>query len=159
MNRPAIRATIAVGSNLGGRRAHLDAALAALRSERDIRIVERSDWIETRAVGGPPGQGPYLNGVLEVETTLAPRVLLERLQAIEAREGRDREAGHHAPRTLDLDIILYGDEQIEEPDLIVPHPRCTERVFVLQPMAQLNPDRRIPGADRTVRQCLRELWP
>jgi 2-amino-4-hydroxy-6-hydroxymethyldihydropteridine diphosphokinase len=158
VNEKRVRAVIALGSNLGGRRAHLAAALEALRAEPDITVVAASDWIETRAVGGPPGQGPFLNGAVEVETTLDARALLERLQAIERGEGRERTA-HHAPRTLDLDLILYGDEQIDEPDLIVPHPRCTERVFVLQPMAQIDPDRRIPGEDRTVRQCLRELWP
>ena len=154
-----MRATIAFGSNLGGRRAHLAAALEALRAEPGVTVVARSEWIETLPVGGPPGQGPYLNGAVEVETTLEPRSLLERLQDIEQHAGRDRGTGRHAARTLDLDLILYGDEQIDEPGLTVPHPRCTERVFVLQPMAQIDPGRHIPGAERTVRQCLRELWP
>ncbi len=159
MNGKRARATIAVGSNLGRRRAHLQAALDALRAEREITILAFSDWIETRARGGPPGQGPYLNGAVEIETTLDARALLARLQDIELGEGRDRSTGRCAARTLDLDLILYGDEEIDEPGLIVPHPRCRERVFVLQPMAQIHPERRIPGSDRTVRQCLRELWP
>lgn len=156
---PPVRAVVALGSNLGGRRAHLAAAVEALRTDPDITVGAISSWIETEPVGGPPGQGPYLNGAMELETTLPPGELLAHLQAVELREGRDRSAGHHAPRTLDLDLILYGDEIIEEPDLSVPHPRCEQRAFVLQPMLQLDPRRRMPRSGRTVRECLRSLWP
>jgi len=156
---PPVRAIVALGSNLGARRAHLDAAVAALAAEPGVTILAASDWIETDAVGGPPGQGPYLNGVVELETTLTARELLTRLLAIESEHDRDRSAGHWAPRTLDLDLILHGDEVIEEPDLVVPHPRSERRAFVLQPMAQLDPGRRFPNSGRTVQECLRALWP
>jgi 2-amino-4-hydroxy-6-hydroxymethyldihydropteridine diphosphokinase len=157
--RAPVRAIVALGSNLGDRRAHLDAAVEALAAEPELRVLAVSDWIETEPVGGPPGQGPYLNGALELETTLTARELLARLLEVEAAHGRDRRECHWAARTLDLDLILFGDEVIEEPDLVVPHPRSEERAFVLQPMAQLNPARRFPSSGRTVRECLRALWP
>jgi len=162
MDAPSVAPTsaiVALGSNLGDRRAHLDAAVRTLEAEPRIEVRAVSDWIETEPVGGPPGQGAYLNGAVELETTLTARELLARLLAIEAEHGRDRGAGHWAPRTLDLDLILFGDEVIREPDLVVPHPRCEQRAFVLWPMAQLDPARRIPGSGRTVRECLRALWP
>ena len=154
-----IRATIALGSNVGDRRAFLESAVQALRADPEIEVVAVSDWYETRPVGGPPGQGRFLNGAAEIDTELGARELLERLQSIELANGRDRSTPRWGPRTLDLDLILDGDEQINEPDLVVPHPRASERIFVLKPMAQIAPDRRLPGTDRTVKQRLRELWP
>jgi 2-amino-4-hydroxy-6-hydroxymethyldihydropteridine diphosphokinase len=154
--RPA-RATIALGSNLGDRRAHLEAAVAALGADPEIRVVAVSAWHETAPVGGPPGQGAYLNGAVEVETALGARELLRRLLAIERSRGRVRGPERSAPRTLDLDLILYGDEIHDEPDLIIPHPRATARAFVLRPMAEIAPERRFPPSGRTVRQQLAEL--
>jgi 2-amino-4-hydroxy-6-hydroxymethyldihydropteridine diphosphokinase len=154
--RPVL-AAIALGSNLGDRRAHLEAAVAALRADPEIRVRAVSAWHETAPVGGPPGQGAYLNGAVEVETALGARELLRRLQAIERARGRVRGPERAGPRTLDLDLILYGDEVHDEPDLIVPHPRAAERVFVLRPMAEIAPERRFPPGGRTVRQQLAEL--
>jgi 2-amino-4-hydroxy-6-hydroxymethyldihydropteridine diphosphokinase len=152
------RAFVALGSNLGDRRAQLDGALRALRATRGVRVVAASDWVETEPVGGPPRQGPYLNGVVELETTLEPRALLARLLEIERAAGRVRVAGvRDAPRTLDLDLLLHGERRVEEPDLLVPHPRMEERVFVLQPLAQLAPQRRLPGCRLTVRERLEQL--
>jgi len=153
-----VRAFVALGSNLGARAEQLDAAVAALAATPGVRVLSVSEWIETEPEGGPPGQGRYLNGALELETTLAARALLERLLAIERAAGREREREvRHGPRRLDLDLLLYGDERFEEPDLLVPHPRLEERVFVLQPLAQVAPERRLPGCGRTVRQRLAEL--
>ena len=159
MRKRKVRAVVALGSNLGDRRGNLRAAVEALRADPDLRILAVSDWIETRPVGGPPGQNDYLNGALELETALDARALLQRLQAIEQALGRDRSAGRHAARSMDLDLILYGEERIDEPDLIVPHPRAKERIFVLKPMAQIAPDRRMPDTGRTVREELLSLWP
>lgn len=150
------RAYVALGSNLGDRRAALEHAVERLRGAPGVRVLAVSDWIETDPVGGPPGQGRYLNGAAELETSLAPRALLELLQAIESDAGRARDVPH-GPRTLDLDLLLYGELALDERDLLVPHPRLEERVFVLQPLAQIAPDRRLPGSRRTVRERLDEL--
>jgi 2-amino-4-hydroxy-6-hydroxymethyldihydropteridine diphosphokinase len=98
---------------------------------------------ETEPVG-PVVQGPYLNGALRIETALAPRQLLERLLAVESRLGRVR-AERWGPRTIDLDLLVYADETIDEPGLTVPHPRLHERRFVLEPLAELDPALEIPG--------------
>lgn len=155
MGEPVL-AAIALGSNLGDRRAHLEAAVAALRADPEIRVLAVSTWHETAPVGGPSGQGAYLNGAVEVETALGAHELLRRLQAIERARGRVRGPERCAPRTLDLDLILYGDEVHHEPGLIVPHPRAAERAFVLRPMAEIAPERRFPSG-RSVRQQLAEL--
>jgi 2-amino-4-hydroxy-6-hydroxymethyldihydropteridine diphosphokinase len=134
-----IEAYVALGSNLGDRAAHLAFAVAALRETPGIQVDRVSSIRETEPVGGPP-QGPYLNGVVALRTRLAPRALLERLLAIEAATGRERGPEQNAPRTLDLDLLLYGDEQIDEPDLVVPHPRMRQRPFVMEPLAELGID-------------------
>lgn len=152
-----VRATIALGSNLGDRREHLEGAVARLSTDPELHVLVVSDWYETPPVGGPGGQGDYLNGVLELETHLSARDLLARLQAVEDESGRDRSVPRWGPRTLDLDLIAYGEERIDEPDLVVPHPRAAERVFVLRPLAQIDPERRLPGSDRSVRERLLEL--
>ncbi len=127
---------IGLGSNLGDREATIRSALRELEADNDIRVVRCSSLHETEPVGGPPGQGRYLNAVAELETALPPRALLERLLAIERRHGRQRSAAN-GPRTLDLDLLLYGDRVIDEPDLVVPHPRMWERPFVMEPLAEI----------------------
>jgi 2-amino-4-hydroxy-6-hydroxymethyldihydropteridine diphosphokinase len=149
-----VRASVALGSNLGDRRAHLEFALAALRADPDLRVLAVSEWHATAPVGGPPGQADYWNGAVELETALSARELLLRLKAVERARGRDPAAPRWGPRTLDLDLILYGDERIDEPDLIVPHPRAVLRDFVLRPLAQVAPERRFPTTGRTVREEL-----
>lgn len=134
-----ITAYVALGSNLGDRAAHLDAAMAALRATAGIEVTAMSSVHETEPVGGPP-QGPYLNAVVALRTALSARDLLERLLEIEAERGRLRGPVRNAPRSLDLDLLLYGNERIDEPDLVVPHPRMHERGFVLEPLAELAPE-------------------
>ena len=131
------RAFLALGSNLGDRRAHLRAAVEGLAEVATIRGV--SGVYETDPVGGPAGQAPYLNAVVEVVTDLGPRGLLEAGQALEAAAGRVR-TQRWGPRTLDVDVLLVGDLVVDEPDLTVPHPRMLERSFVLVPLHDLAPD-------------------
>ena len=142
----AVRAYVALGANLGDRENTLRAAIDALGAEPGIGVVAVSELRDTEPVGVGP-QPPFLNGVVELETTLAPRVLLDRLLAVEQRFGRVRDALRpHGPRTLDLDLLLYGDERIDEPGLRVPHPRLHERRFVLEPLAELAPGLVVPDA-------------
>jgi 2-amino-4-hydroxy-6-hydroxymethyldihydropteridine diphosphokinase len=129
---------IGLGSNLGDRARHLNEALRELGEKGDIEVLRCSRFHETEPVDGPPGQGLYLNGVAELETALAPRALLERLLEIEQRHGRVRTIRAGA-RTLDLDLLLYRDNRINEPGLNVPHPRMWERPFVLGPLAEICP--------------------
>jgi 2-amino-4-hydroxy-6-hydroxymethyldihydropteridine diphosphokinase len=128
------RAFLALGSNLGDRRANLRQAVASLPD-----VVAVSSVYETDPVGGPEGQGAYLNLVVELDTALTPRGLLEVAQRAEAAARRVR-TERWGPRTLDVDVLLVGDLVIDEPDLQVPHPRMWERAFVLVPLADLAPD-------------------
>lgn len=134
-----ITAYVGLGSNLGDRAAHLGAAIAALRAVECVEVRRISSVWETEPVGGPP-QGSYLNAVVALETGLSASELLGRLQAIEAAAGRERSGTRDAPRTLDLDLLFYGAEIIEEPGLEVPHPRLHQRVFVLEPLREIAPE-------------------
>jgi len=159
MSAPArqVRAIVALSSNLGDRRLILESAVAALDRVPGVRVAAVSPWFETEPVGGPAGQPAYLNGALELECTISARELLEALLAIEAAHGRVRHGVKNAPRTLDLDLLFYGDERIHEPGLVVPHPRLEERIFVLEPLARLAPNRHLPGCRRSVLERLSEL--
>ncbi len=138
------RAYVGLGANLGDRERTLRAAVDALAAEEGIEVVSVSTLRETEPVG--VGEQPrFLNGAAELETTLTARELLDRLLALEQRFGRVRIPGEHGPRTLDLDLLLYGDEVIDEPGLTVPHPRLHERRFVLEPLAELAPGLVVPG--------------
>lgn len=143
------RAWIALGSNLGDRAATIAAAVAALRFHPAIVVEAVSAVIETPPVG-PPGQGPYLNAVARVRTNLCPRELLNALLAIERSLGRERaRAERWGPRTIDLDLLLVDHHLVNEPGLTVPHPRMTERLFVLDPLAEIDPAIVIPGTGLT----------
>ena len=133
---------IGLGANLGDREATIRAALAALAEENGIEVVAVSKLRETEPVGVGP-QPLFLNGAAKLETTLGARELLDVLLATEQRFGRTRTPGEHGPRTLDLDLLLYGDARIDEPGLTVPHPRLHERAFVLEPLADLGAE--LPG--------------
>src|SRR5215468_5129146 len=145
----AVRAFVALGSNLGDRRALLDFALARLRASEGIDVLAESPVYETAPVGGPP-QDAYLNAAVALRTTLAPRALLERLLAIEALAGRVRTGVRDAPRRLDLDLLLYGELVLDEPGLVLPHPRLHERAFALVPLADLAPDLVHPVRGETI---------
>ncbi|MDP9402293.1 MAG: 2-amino-4-hydroxy-6-hydroxymethyldihydropteridine diphosphokinase [Actinomycetota bacterium] len=141
-----MRAFVALGSNLGDRSAHLRAAVAGLPD-----VVSVSPVYETDPVGGPPGQGPFLNAVVELDTDLGPRQLLEAGRALEAAAGRERRVPD-GPRTLDVDILLVDDLVVDDDDLVVPHPRMWERAFVLVPLHDLAPELvPVPPRDPTVR--------
>ncbi len=132
---PPTLVAIALGSNLGDREAHL--AFAVGRLAGLLTHLRQSTWHDNAAVG-VTDQPRYLNGVVVGETTLTPRELLDRLLAIEREDGRERPL-RWAARTLDLDLILYGSARLAEPRLVVPHPRFRERLFVLEPLAELEP--------------------
>lgn len=137
-----VRAWVGLGANLGDARAALAVAFEALGRIDATRLLRRSSLYRSAPIDS---SGPdYLNAVAELETALAPHDLLARLQAIELAQGRERPY-RNAPRTLDLDLLLYADALIDTPTLVVPHPRLHERAFVLHPLAELAPGLSIPG--------------
>ncbi|MFL5329972.1 MAG: 2-amino-4-hydroxy-6-hydroxymethyldihydropteridine diphosphokinase [Gemmataceae bacterium] len=149
-------AYIALGSNLGDRAATLHAALRLLEHSPGIRVTRISTFHETAPVGGPPGQGQYLNAAAELQTDFDPQALLAKLLEIEQQLGRVRSV-KDAPRTLDLDLLLYNDLVREDADLIVPHPRMHERGFVLAPLAEIAAEVVHPQFGLTIRQMLERL--
>ena len=129
---------IAVGANLGDRAANIAAGLRALEISGELAVVCVSSLHESKPVGGPVNQPWYLNGAAELETGHPPRELLDRMLKIEVELGRSRSVGQKsAPRTLDLDLLVYRDLVLNEPGLIVPHPRMWQREFVLRPLAEI----------------------
>jgi 2-amino-4-hydroxy-6-hydroxymethyldihydropteridine diphosphokinase len=136
-------AFIGIGSNLGDREANLGQAIELLSAEDGIEVVAVSGIRETDPVG-PVEQGPFLNGAVKLDTSLGPRELLDRLLSLENRLGRVR-SERWGPRTIDLDLLLYGGERVDEPGLTVPHPRLHERRFALEPLLDLDPALEIPG--------------
>jgi 2-amino-4-hydroxy-6-hydroxymethyldihydropteridine diphosphokinase len=138
------RAFVAVGSNVGDRAATIAAAVDRLRHEPGVEVVAVSSLRDTAPVGYVD-QPRFLNGAVALDTDLGPRQLLDRLLAVERALGRRRDGPRHGPRTIDLDLLLCGDERIREPGLEVPHPRLHERRFVLEPLAELDPDLVVPG--------------
>jgi 2-amino-4-hydroxy-6-hydroxymethyldihydropteridine diphosphokinase len=138
-------AYVGLGSNLGKREQTIHRALELLQDEGRLEVAAVSALRETDPVGYEQ-QPRFLNGVAAIRTDLDPRALLRRLQAVELELGRDRSGPRFGPRTIDLDLLLYGDEEIDEPDLVVPHPRLSERRFVLEPLAELDSGLEVPGA-------------
>lgn len=129
---------LGLGSNLGDREATLRAAVVEIDALPDVQLVGHSPWHRSRPVGGRPDQGEFVNGAALIETTIAPLALLDELQDIEKRHHRER-GERWAPRTLDIDVLLYGNEVTETEMLTLPHPRMTFRRFVLEPAAEIAP--------------------
>ena len=128
---------IAFGSNIGDRDKNIKQALAFLKAHPKIKVIKTSSIIETDPEGAP-AQGKFLNGAVKIETDLSARRLLQALQDIENKLGRER-AVKNGPRTIDLDIIFYNDKVINEPDLVIPHPRWRQRSFVTEPLREIMP--------------------
>ena len=148
-----MRAYVGLGSNLGEREATLWKALEGLGATERIEVVAVSSFRETDPVG-VVDQPRFVNAAAALETSLPPRELLERLLDVERSLGRDRAVEERwGPRTVDLDLLLYGGESIDEPGLEVPHPRLAERAFVLEPLLELDPDLRLPDG-----RPLRDLY-
>jgi 2-amino-4-hydroxy-6-hydroxymethyldihydropteridine diphosphokinase len=143
------RAYVGLGSNLGNRERVIRRAAELIGARRLSPILETEPW-------GYEAQPRFLNAVAEVETPLCPREFLEHLLDVERRLGRERVGPRWGPRTIDLDLLLFGDERISEPGLEVPHPLLLERLFVLEPLAALVPERKIPG-NGTVSEALAGL--
>ncbi len=155
------RCLIGVGSNLGDRSERLAAAMLELELVSGIQLLARSQWIETEPIGGPPGQGDFLNGALLLETNLEPYPLLTRMLEIEVRLGRsrpdDRSTTHWGPRTIDLDLLLLQDHVHQSARLQLPHPRMPERRFVLAPAAEIAGWMVHPTRNQTVARMLHTL--
>ena len=149
------RAYVALGSNLGDREVTLRRAIAALAALPGVTRVVVSTLYETEPVGPP--QGRYLNAVVGLDTTLDASALLARLRDLEQAAGRRRDAGRNAPRTLDLDLLLFGGACIDSPELTVPHPRLHERAFVLVPLTELAADVVHPRLGLTVLALLERV--
>ena len=142
-------AYVGLGSNLGDREGLIRRAAELIGAARLSSLFETEPW-------GYENQPSFLNAVAEVETTLTARQLLDHLLDVERRLGRERIGPRWGPRTIDLDLLLFGDEQIDEPGLLVPHPHLLERLFVLEPLAQLVPALILPG-NGTVQEALTGL--
>lgn len=139
-----ISAYIGIGSNLADPLLQVEAAVHGLQSLPDTRLLTVSPWYGSQAAGGPAGQPDYVNGVACLQTSLPPHALLDALQTIEQQQGRERHV-RWAARTLDLDLLLYGDAVIDDDRLSVPHPRLTLRPFVLVPLADIAPHLVLPN--------------
>ena len=139
-----MRAYVGVGANLGDRESTIRRAVQLLAGTGGVAVVDVSTLRETPP-WGPVAQPPYLNGVVEVETDLRPRALLDVLLGIERELGRVRTGERWGPRTIDLDLLVHGDLTCDEPGLTVPHPRIHERRFALEPLAEIAPDLVVPG--------------
>ena len=149
-----MRAYVGLGSNLGEREATLREALTRLGELDGVSVVAVSSFRETDPVGNVD-QPRFMNGAAEIQTSLGPRELLDRLLEVERSLGRDRSREERwGPRTVDLDLLLYGDETVSEAGLEIPHPRLDERAFVLAPLLELDPELRLPDG-----RALRDLHP
>ena len=149
-------ALISLGSNLGDRQATLLAALERISECRDVQVVATSRWYSTNAVGGPAGQGEFLNGAALLDVSCSPGKLLTELQRIESELGRQRRERWNA-RTIDHDILLFGDQVIDSPSLVIPHPRMTFRRFVLEPAAEIAGTMRHPATGHTIDELLENI--
>lgn len=151
-----VNAYVALGANLGDRVTNLRRALGLMAKCPGIDVMRVSSFFENPAVGGPADSPDFLNGAAEIHTTLPPRVLLNQLLEIEKQLNRIR-SEKWSPRTIDLDLLLYGSQIIDEPGLTVPHPLMHERRFVLEPLAELAPNAIHPVLNRSIADLLKSL--
>ncbi|MCX5705531.1 MAG: 2-amino-4-hydroxy-6-hydroxymethyldihydropteridine diphosphokinase [Candidatus Omnitrophica bacterium] len=128
---------LGIGSNLGNKRLKIRAALKRIEELKDTKVLKVSKLIKTKPVGGPCGQPDYLNACLKIDTRLTPHTLLKKLQDIEIKLGRSRKHVRFGPRTIDLDILFYGNSVVNTRKLTIPHPRVFERQFVLKPLREI----------------------
>lgn len=149
-------AYIALGSNLGDRAANLREAIEAIGREPGVRVLRVATPIETRPVGCPPGSTPFLNAAAALSTELEPLALLDVLLRIEQSLGRRRSV-RNAPRQIDLDLLLFGDQVITSGRLLLPHPRLHERAFVLRPLEEIAPEVIHPTLGKPIRALLTAL--
>lgn len=149
------RAYLGLGSNLGNKQAYLDQAVKALEEAKCCRVAKVSSYLVTEPYGGVE-QDDFLNACLALDTLLSPQELLEQLHVIEQAAHRERLI-HWGPRTLDLDILLYDDENLETEDLIIPHVEMHKREFVLKPLSEIAPYKRHPVYQKTVTELLEAL--
>jgi 2-amino-4-hydroxy-6-hydroxymethyldihydropteridine diphosphokinase len=156
VSRALSTAFVSLGSNLGDRAALLAFAVEALGSSAEIHVEAVSALYETDPIGPPP-QRAYLNAVVQLRTGLAPRALLRGLLAIEERAGRTRSGVRDEPRRLDLDLLLYDDLVLDEPGLVVPHPRLHQRAFALEPLCDLAADLVHPGRGESIESLARRV--
>lgn len=148
---------IALGTNQGDKQTNLSKALEFIGEIPETSVKAQSDFKEYPAQEASEGQEPFLNGVIRLETELLPLELLHKLQVIERKMGRSSK-GDGAPRTIDLDVVSYDQDVVfEGKTLTVPHPRLHERLFVLEPLAQIDPDWKHPKFGKTAQELLREL--
>jgi 2-amino-4-hydroxy-6-hydroxymethyldihydropteridine diphosphokinase len=150
-----MRAYVGLGANLGNRERTITRAVELLARREGVEVVAVSTLRETDPVGFTE-QPRFLNGAVAVETDLEPRQLLDELLGVERELGRTRDGPRFGPRTIDLDLLVFGDREVSEPGLTVPHPRLAERVFALAPLAELDPNLDVPGRGR-VEDLLRGL--
>lgn len=155
-NGTGVTAYLAIGSNLGDRARACYAAVQKLSAHAQITVTAISELIETAPVGGPTWSPPFLNGAVAIETTLGAHALIKELNSIEESIGRQR-LERWGPRTIDLDLLLFGDRILSSDDLIVPHPMMHERRFVLEPLAQIAPQAMHPALQMTIRGLLETL--
>lgn len=140
-------AYVGIGSNVGDRVAFCRRAVDELRASEGIDVQAVSSLYETSPLGGPP-QRSFVNLAVKLETSLGPRELLQATQAIESKLGREPSDIHWGPRVVDLDILTFADEKVSEPDLEIPHPRMTQRRFVLVPLLEIDPEASDPWGSR-----------
>lgn len=146
---------IGVGSNLGNRRLQIKKAVRLLAESGGITVKRQSSVYETEPEGGPAGQNKFLNGVIGIETSLEPEVLLKKIHGVEKKLKRRRTV-KNGPRTIDLDILVYGSRVIQGRTLLIPHPRISERAFVLKGFSEIAPDFIHPVLNRSIGEIYNE---